>query len=138
MATATESKTFHAALVTPEAQLLDCEVTAVQIPAHDGLLGLLNHRAPLLTKLGVGILTLESPGSAPQRFLIAGGYAQMKDNVLTILTDEATPAAAVTVALRDAEARKLASLIGTDEASLNSRQKSQARLASIDRLLQVS
>jgi len=82
---------FQVAIVTPEALVLETRTTEVQFPAFDGLVGVLNMRAPLLTKLGTGFITLKSSDGI-QRFLISGGYGQMKDNVLTILTNEAIPA----------------------------------------------
>ena len=83
------SKAFHAAVVTPEAMVIEVDVTSVKFPAHDGLIGILIHRAPMLTKLGSGPLTLVTTTEGEKTFQIRGGYAQMKDNVLTILTDDA-------------------------------------------------
>ena len=79
---------FQIAIVTPEALVLEGKAAEVQFPAHDGQVGILNHRAPLLTKLGTGLMTLKSIDGSKQ-YAISGGYAQMKDNVLTILTDQA-------------------------------------------------
>ena len=42
---------FQCIIVTPEQQVLDESVTQAIIPAHDGLLGILTDRAPLLAKL---------------------------------------------------------------------------------------
>jgi F-type H+-transporting ATPase subunit epsilon len=81
---------FQVAIVTPEAQVLDTRAVEVQFPAYDGLIGVLNNRAPLLTKLGTGVITLKATDGV-KKFLISGGYAQMKDNVLSILTNEAIP-----------------------------------------------
>ena len=89
MATAADSKLFHLALITPEQKVLETDVFAVEFPAHDGSMGILTHRAPLVTKLGQGVLRFEPHAGQPQRWAIKGGYAQMKDNTLTILTDEA-------------------------------------------------
>lgn len=82
-------KAFRAAVVTPESMIIETEVTSVKFPAHDGLVGILIHRAPLLTKLGSGKLTLVTTNEGEKAYQIRGGYAQMKDNVLTILTDDA-------------------------------------------------
>lgn len=83
------AKAFHAAVVTPESMVIETEVTSVKFPAHDGLVGVLVHRAPMLTKLGSGPLTLVTTSGDDKVYQIRGGYAQMKDNVLTILTDDA-------------------------------------------------
>jgi F-type H+-transporting ATPase subunit epsilon len=81
---------FAVAIVTPEAMVLDAKAAEVQFPAHDGQVGILNLRAPLLTKLGTGVIHIRA-SAGNKVFLISGGYAQMKDNVLTILTDQAIP-----------------------------------------------
>jgi F0F1-type ATP synthase epsilon subunit len=82
---------FQCVLVTPEQQVMDESLTQAIIPAEDGLLGILTHRAPLLAKLGKGPLRLDLASGQRKLFRIQGGIAQMKDNRLTILTQTATP-----------------------------------------------
>src|ERR1039458_58157 len=101
------SPPFKASLITPEAIVLETTVTEAQIPAFDGLLGILNQRAPLLAKLGTGILRLTTTNAGTQRFMVDGGYAQMKGDELTILTTEAIPAKKVTRENLAAEQKKL-------------------------------
>src|SRR5213075_2187758 len=81
---------FQCVIVTPEQQLLDEQTTQAIVPAHDGLIGILTDRAPLLVKLGLGPLRLSVAGGQEKVFYIEGGIAQMKDNRLTILTNEAS------------------------------------------------
>jgi len=82
---------FRCVIVTPEEQTLDAEAKQVIIPAHDGQLGILTGRAPILAKLGLGALTLDTVDGKRKVFFVDGGVAQMQDNVLTIATTEATP-----------------------------------------------
>jgi F-type H+-transporting ATPase subunit epsilon len=82
---------FQCVVVTPEQQVMDESLTQAIIPAEDGLLGILTHRAPLLAKLGKGPLRLDLASGQKKLFRIEGGIAQMKDNRLTILTQTATP-----------------------------------------------
>lgn len=92
---------FQCVVVTPEQQAFSGTVSQVILPAHDGQFGILTDRAPLLVKLGIGPLELD-PTSGPKVYmLIDGGVAQMKSNVLTILTTKATPSSAL-----DAEAAR--------------------------------
>ncbi len=124
--TATDKRLFHVTIVTPEALALEADAISVIFPAHDGMVGILTHRAPLLTKLGVGLLTLESPVGT-QNYLIAGGYAQMKDNTLTILTDEALAVSDILPGMLAAETAKLANLKpGTEPHT-----RAQARLTAL-------
>ena len=102
--------TFRCSLVTPERQVFDEDVTYASIPAWDGQIGLMPQRAPLLAKLGEGPLRLTLGSGSVKVFFIGGGFAQMKDNQLSIMTGEAVPAEEVVkqdaeAALKEAQAR---------------------------------
>jgi F-type H+-transporting ATPase subunit epsilon len=85
---------FQCTIVTPEAQPFNAAVTSVVLPAHDGQLGLLTNRAPILVRLGAGNLKIETTGKEVN-YYVQGGVAQMKDNKLTVLTHEAVPASEI-------------------------------------------
>jgi F-type H+-transporting ATPase subunit epsilon len=123
---------FKASVITPEAIVLEASITQAQVPAFDGLVGILHQRAPLLAKLGTGILRLDTTAGGAtggrQEFLVSGGYAQMKDDELTILTNEAIPASQITPQFIAAEQAKLTAITGTDIASLDRRQAIEARI----------
>ena len=80
--------TVTCSLITPEQEVFEKEATYINLPAHDGQMGFMANRAPLLVKLGEGVLTVQ--GSAGQtKMRISGGFAQMKGNTLAVLTDKA-------------------------------------------------
>ncbi|MEA2695701.1 MAG: F-type H+-transporting ATPase subunit epsilon [Acidobacteriota bacterium] len=83
--------TFHCSVITPERAVLDADATFVAFPAHDGEVGILPGRAPLLFKLGIGVLRVESPTVAggEEQLFVDGGFAQMVEDRLTILTEQA-------------------------------------------------
>ncbi len=83
-----KSDTFNCTVITPEAAVLDCDATSVAFPAHDGEMGILNHRAPLICRMGIGTLRIEGP-DGPHRFFVDGGFAQVVENRLTLLTEQA-------------------------------------------------
>jgi len=83
---------FQCVVVTPEQQALDETAEQVVIPAWDGQVGILTGRAPLLVKLGLGVLRVDTAGGRSRTFMIDGGIGQMKGNRLTILTNEAVAA----------------------------------------------
>jgi len=102
---------FHCVIVTPEEQTFAADITQAIIPAFDGQIGILTNHAPTLTKLGVGPLRVDLVGGGSRHFLIDGGIAQVKNNELTIVTDDATIASKIDAessraALAEAEARK--------------------------------
>src|SRR5207302_6495520 len=106
---------FQCVIVTPEQQVLDESATQAIVPAHDGLIGILTDRAPLLVKLGTGPLRIDpAAGGQPNYYFVSGGVAQMKDNRLTILTEEAAPASAIDAEAARAEYAEAAARRATD------------------------
>jgi F-type H+-transporting ATPase subunit epsilon len=113
---------FHCSLITPERAVLETDATFAAFPAHDGEVGILPNRAPLLYRMGIGELRVETP-EGRQVLFVAGGFAQMVDNRLTLLTEQAKrigeiDAAAVERALEEAHAMPMVS-----EADFAARQK---------------
>ncbi len=80
--------TFHCSVVTPERAVLECDASSAVFPAHDGEIGILPQRSALLCRLGTGVLRVTSEGGE-RKFFIDGGFAQMVDNKLTLLTEQA-------------------------------------------------
>jgi F-type H+-transporting ATPase subunit epsilon len=118
---------FQCTVVTPEQQVLDETVTQAILPAHDGQLGILTNRAPILVKLGAGALRVDIPGGQSRSFFIDGGIAQMKGNKLTILTDEATPSAEIDAETARAEYAEANARIPTDEKTKKDRDRAMRR-----------
>jgi F-type H+-transporting ATPase subunit epsilon len=83
-----DDKTFQCTVITPEHQVLDCRAAFAAIPAHDGEIGFLRHRAPLMCQLGIGVMRVESDG-VTKRLFVDGGFAQMVHNRLAVLTEQA-------------------------------------------------
>src|SRR4051794_4089614 len=75
-------------VVTPERTLFDAVVDFVALPLFDGELGILPGRTPLIGRLGYGELRTRSDG-ATDRYFVDGGFAQVRDDVVTILTNRA-------------------------------------------------
>lgn len=80
--------TITCSLITPEQEVFEKEASYIDLPAHDGQMGFMANRAPLLVKLGEGLLTVTGAGGET-KVQISGGFAQMKGNTLAILTDKA-------------------------------------------------
>ena len=76
-------------LVTPETTLVDAEVGSLQFPLYDGQAGVLPGRAPLVGRLGYGVLTVSLPDGETSKYFIEGGFVQVKAGTVTLLTDRA-------------------------------------------------
>jgi F-type H+-transporting ATPase subunit epsilon len=83
-----QNDTFHCSVITPERVVVDTEATFVAFPAHDGEVGILPGRAPLLFRMGSGELRVQSP-QGDQVLFVDSGFAQMLENRLTLLTQVA-------------------------------------------------
>lgn len=106
-------KNLRLVLVTPEKTLLDQPVNGLRFPLYDGQIGVLPSRAPLVGRLGIGELLIEGENES-RSYFIDGGFAQVKGEVVTLLTNRAIPAEQLTpagaeTALADATARKAVS-----------------------------
>lgn len=84
-------KTFHCTAVTPEGTVLDTDAVSAVFPAYDGEKGVLPNHAPLLTKLGIGVLRVSAAAGERHEIYVDGGFAQIADNKLTLLTEKAMP-----------------------------------------------
>ncbi len=76
------------AVITPDRQVLDVKARSVVVTAHDGQIGVLTGRAPLLCKLGIGVVRLDV-GGQERRLFVDGGFAQVRQNEVTVLTPAA-------------------------------------------------
>jgi len=78
-------KTLQCSIITPEGKAFEGPATEVVIPAHDGQIGILHDRAPLVCKLGAGSLRVDHDGTSKQWF-VDGGFCQVVENKVTVLT----------------------------------------------------
>ena len=126
---------FKCTIVTPEQQALDASVEQAILPAHDGLMGILTDRSPLLVKLGVGPLRVDMAGGQQRFFLVDGGVAQMKDNELTVLTTLATTATQIKADTARAEYAEAQARKVTDPKGLADRQRQMDRARAAQELV---
>lgn len=98
-------KTIELAVITPEQKVLETRAESAVIPAHDGELGILYNRAPLMCELGIGQLRYRAEGRT-HRVFIDGGFAQVFRNRVTVLSDRALTAEQIDNETIDAFARQ--------------------------------
>jgi F-type H+-transporting ATPase subunit epsilon len=82
------ARTVQCVIVTPERAVVDEPVDFVALPMYDGELGVLPGRSPLIGRLGYGELRLRQ-GERTERYYVDGGFAQIRANVVTVLTPRA-------------------------------------------------
>lgn len=119
-------KTLKVVVVTPERAVLDEPADFAVLPLFDGELGVLPGRAAFVGQLGPGELRLKT-GADTKRYFIDGGFAQVRADVVNVLTASATPAGEVTVAKADAAKLAADALPATSAVERETRQKAQDR-----------
>ena len=98
--------TLQLEIVTPDKTVVSTETEMVVCPGVMGEFGVLPHHVSLLSALKIGSLRYSDNGR-DQYVFISGGFADVNENVLTVLAESAERAEDIDVARAEA-ARKRA------------------------------
>ena len=125
---------FDIEIATPARLLAREKAVRAQIPAKDGFIGVLPDHAPLLSELGIGALTYTTPSNQLFTLAVVGGFLEIKDNVVRVLSDVAEKGHEIDVsraeqALKRAQEAMINPALGIDIASaLIASRRAQARI----------
>jgi F-type H+-transporting ATPase subunit epsilon len=125
---------FDIEIATPERLLAREKAIRAQIPAKDGFIGVLPDHAALLSELGIGALTYTTPSNQLFTLAVSGGFLEIKDNVVRVLSDVAEKGHEIDVskaeqALKQAQDAMINPALGIDIASaLTAALHAQARI----------
>ena len=78
-------------VVTPEKTAVETKADFVVLPLYDGEIGIASRRAPMIGRLGFGEMRVKL-GDKVTRYYLDGGFVQVADDVVSVLTNRATPA----------------------------------------------
>ncbi len=93
--------TFEIEIATPERLLAREKAIRAQIPAKEGYIGVLPDHASLLSELGIGAMTYTTPGDQRFSLAIRGGFLEIHDNVVRVLSDIAEKGTEIDVSLAE-------------------------------------
>ncbi len=125
--------TIQCVVVTPERTELDLQAESVTVPLFDGEIGILRGHSPLVGRLGYGLLRIKT-GGQQQDYFVEGGFVQVADNVISVLTDKVVNSAELTSATA-AEAMRTALELPTDQPDLRAtREKAIHRARALARV----
>ncbi|MBN00826.1 MAG: ATP synthase F1 subunit epsilon [Planctomycetaceae bacterium] len=116
-------------VVTPEETAMEQESSFVVVPLFDGELGVAPGHSPLIGRLGFGELRLTASDGTKSRFYVDGGFVQVANDVVTVLTGKTVPARDLDVAVAEEQlADAMKRPVNTDELlELRERAVLQAR-----------
>ena len=114
--------TFEIEIATPDRLLVREQAVRSQIPCRNGYIGVLPDHAPLLSEMGIGVLTYVTRDDHRFSMAIKHGFVEVLDNHVRVLADEAEYGNEIDVTqaekdLRHAEHDMLNPAIGIDIAS---------------------
>ncbi len=115
-------------VVTPEATALNEPADFVALPLYDGEIGIGPGHSPLIGRLGFGELRIRN-GSHTERYYVDGGFVQVHDNLVSIMTSRAVAAPLLDpgVARELLEVAKKRPATGDEMLAIRQRQVDQAR-----------
>ena len=121
-------RAIQCVVVTPEATVLESSAEFIALPLPDGEIGIAPLHSPMIGRLGYGEMRLVEGGKA-RRFYVDGGFVQVADNVVSVLTNRALPAEEIDAdqaSERLAESQKRPAA-GDEMLAIRERQVTQAR-----------
>lgn len=134
MPTTTSQKRIRCVIVTPEQTVLDAKAAGVSLPLDDGSRGIAAGHAPFIGRLGSGEVQLHgvAGGTGTEttiRTFVEGGFVEVGNNEVTVITQGATDSAAIKVSEAQGELENLLQqkAVGDDEIDALLKLESAAR-----------
>jgi F-type H+-transporting ATPase subunit epsilon len=81
-------------VVTPETTVRDQMADFVALPLYDGEIGIAPGHSPMIGRLGYGEMRIRE-GQHTSRYYVDGGFVEVSNNVVSVLTNRAVPADAL-------------------------------------------
>lgn len=101
-------------LVSPAKLLMSAAVDMVVVPGTEGDFGALALHAPMIATVRPGVIDVHDNGRVSDQIFVAGGFAEVNEERITVLAEEAMPVVEITEAV--AEARKKAAKAALEDA----------------------
>lgn len=106
---------FQFAILSPVGEIYNDSVDEVTLPTMSGDISILTHHIPLFSKLSEGLAVI-SKGGRKSSIAILGGFLEVKNDIVTVLSDYAIRAEDIHTA-RALEAKKRAESFLTNKQS---------------------
>lgn len=101
-------------LVSPAKLLVSSAVDMVVVPGTEGDFGALPRHSPVISTVRPGVIDIHDAGKVADRIFVAGGFAEVNEERITVLAEEAIPVADLTAAM--VEERLVAAKDALDDA----------------------
>lgn len=121
-------------VVTPERTEVDVTATSVTVPLYDGEMGILRNHSPLVGRLGYGVLRIKDAAGGSPSYFVEGGFVQVANNVVSVLTDRVVARSEITKAMADEALRAAVDLPSSTPEQSALRDKACTRARAMQRV----
>ncbi len=128
-----EGRYFSFSIVTPEKVEAEGKADFLTLPGFDGEFGVMYDRAPLLVRLSPGLVRLRADDHE-RWYFVAGGFAQVIHNEVTILTPRSATRKEIQAGDIDAARERARGLKAPDDAGLRRMHDAHAEVHALQRL----
>ena len=109
-------------VVTPAETAVETEASSITLPLFDGDKGVMADHAPMIGRLGNGELRLEGTEGG-SRFYIEGGFVQVLDNTVSILTNRVVAVEDLDSSALEQELGNALAMPGNNDEALDLRER---------------
>ncbi|MCE5322665.1 F0F1 ATP synthase subunit epsilon [bacterium] len=128
-------RTFKLEVITPDRKVLsDDKIASVMLPGIEGYLGVLASHAPLMTALGCGELDFRRPDGTSDVMAICGGFVEVLDNKVTVLSDSAELVSEIDLERAKQAAQRAERRIASHEPDIDMDRAQAALMRAINRI----
>ena len=128
------AESFRLNVVTPAGEIVDAQVVELIAPGVDGEFGILPRHARYMTALGVGELRYRTTDGEEGLLAVAGGFAEVRRQQVSVLAQTAEDAAHLDVARAEAALQRAEARLAHPEDEVDVQRASLAMERSLVRL----
>lgn len=110
-------------VVTPEETAFEKEAKFVVVPLFDGECGIDVRHSPMIGRLGYGELRITLPDDSVERYYVDGGFVQVADDTVSLMTGRIVAAADLDTAAAEAQLSEAKRKPGTTDELLQIRER---------------
>jgi F-type H+-transporting ATPase subunit epsilon len=130
MADQSSKRLLHCVIVTPEKTVLDLKAASVTLPLDDGSRGIAVGHAPFIGRLGTGEVRMSgvagrASSQTSLRTFVEGGFAEVGQDTVTIITQRAVDATTIDAAEAQSELTRITAERATGDEAIAARMAAE-------------
>ena len=121
---------FKLRIITIENVVADLDVSKLMVTTPQGQTGILSGHIPLLTAINPGEVRYDTKDKEV-KLVVTSGSLEVKDNIATLLVDEALPIDEVDLSLAEAERKRLLNILDDSKVPLYELEETRRELKNV-------